>query len=200
LALKGYFPIAELKTMYQLDSRLQGHPDMTRLPGLDMSTGSLGQGLSIGLGIAEGARILKKDYRVYVVTGDGELDEGQIWEAALYAGAKKVDNLVAIVDVNRQQLDNVTDQILPLEPLADKWKSFGWHVVDIDGHNFDQILRAFDEAKATKLKPTVILARTVKGKGISFMEENLEWHGAAPNAEQLKTALAELDKELQPAE
>ena len=196
----GYFDKALFSSLRQLGSPLQGHPELGKLAGIEASTGSLGQGLSIGLGIAEGARILQKDFRVYVMTGDGELDEGQIWEAAMYAGAKKVDNLVAIVDVNRQQLDNTTDQILALEPLADKWRAFNWHVVDIDGHDFNQILKAFDEAKSTKNKPTVILARTVKGRGISFMEENLEWHGAAPNADQVKTAMEELAKELQPAE
>lgn len=200
LGESGYFSKDLFPTLRQLGSPLQGHPELGKLAGVEASTGSLGQGLSIGLGMAEGARITGKDYTTYVLTGDGELQEGQVWEAAMYAGAKHLDNLVCIVDVNRQQLDNTTDQILTLEPLADKWRAFKWHVIDIDGHDFRQIQQAFDEAKATKGKPTVILARTVKGRGVSFMEDNLEWHGAAPSAEQLKIALEELTKELQPAE
>lgn len=195
----GYFDKSLFGTLRQLGSPLQGHPELGKLPGAEASTGSLGQGLSIGLGHAEGARLQKQDFRVYVLTGDGELDEGQVWEAAMYAGARGVDNLVAIVDVNRQQLDNTTEKILTLEPLADKWAAFNWNVVAIDGHDFSQILAAFETAKATKGRPTVILAHTVKGKGISFMENNNEWHGAAPNAEQLKIALEELRKELEPA-
>lgn len=193
LGEQGYFDKALWGTLRQLGSPLQGHPELGKLPGAEASTGSLGQGLSIGLGAAEGARIQGKDFRVYVLTGDGELDEGQVWEAAMYAGARGVDNLVAIVDVNRQQLDGTTDQILTLEPLADKWRAFNWHVVTIDGHDFEQILAAYAEAKRTKGKPTAILAHTVKGKGVSFMENNLEWHGAAPSAEQLAAALLELD-------
>jgi transketolase len=200
LGESGYFSKDLFPTLRQLGSPLQGHPELGKLAGVEASTGSLGQGLSIGLGMAEGARITGKDYTTYVLTGDGELQEGQVWEAAMYAGAKHLDNLVCIVDVNRQQLDNTTDQILGLEPLADKWRAFKWHVIDIDGHDFRQIQQAFDEAKATKGKPTVILARTVKGRGVSFMEDNLEWHGAAPSAEQLKIALEELTKELQPSD
>lgn len=195
----GYFDKALFPTLRQLGSPLQGHPELGKLAGIEASTGSLGQGLSVGLGMAEGARITKSGARVYVLTGDGELDEGQVWEAAMYAGAKGIDNLVAIVDVNRQQLDDTTERILPLEPLADKWRSFNWHVVDIDGHDFDQILAAYAEAGKTKGKPTVILARTTKGRGVSFMEDNLEWHGAAPSAEQIKAACEELEKELTPA-
>lgn len=200
LGESGYFSKDLFPTLRQLGSPLQGHPELGKLAGVEASTGSLGQGLSIGLGMAEGARITGKDYTTYVLTGDGELQEGQVWEAAMYAGAKHLDNLVCIVDVNRQQLDNTTDQILGLEPLADKWRAFKWHVIDIDGHDFRQIQQAFDEAKATQGKPTVILARTVKGRGVSFMEDNLEWHGAAPSAEQLKIALEELTKELQPSD
>ena len=196
----GYFPKSLFPTLRQLGSPLQGHPELGKLPGVEASTGSLGQGLSIGVGMAEAARIQNQDFRTFVLTGDGELNEGQVWEAAMYAGAKHLDNLVCIVDVNRQQLDNTTDQIMPLEPLADKWRAFKWHVIDIDGHDFRQILQAFEEAKATKGKPTVILARTVKGRGVSFMENNLEWHGAAPSAEQVAIAMDELAKELQPAE
>ena len=195
----GYFDKALFPTLRQLGSPLQGHPELGKLAGIEASTGSLGQGLSVGLGMAEGARITKSGARVFVLTGDGELDEGQVWEAAMYAGAKGIDNLVAIVDVNRQQLDDTTDRILALEPLADKWRAFNWHVVDIDGHDFSRILAAFDEAGKTKGKPTVILARTTKGRGVSFMEDNLEWHGAAPSAEQIAAACAELEKELTPA-
>ncbi|MFN3429682.1 MAG: transketolase [Candidatus Sericytochromatia bacterium] len=200
LGESGYFSKDLFPTLRQLGSPLQGHPELGKLPGAEASTGSLGQGLSIGLGMAEGARITGKDFRTFVLTGDGELNEGQVWEAAMYAGAKKIDNLVCIVDVNRQQLDNTTDQIMTLEPLADKWRAFKWHVIDIDGHDFRQILQAFDEARSHKGSPVVILARTVKGRGVSFMEDNLEWHGAAPSAEQVKIALEELAKELQPAE
>lgn len=195
----GYFDKALFGTLRQLGSPLQGHPELGKLPGIEASTGSLGQGLSLGLGMAEGARIRKQASRVYVLTGDGELNEGQIWEAALYAGAHHLDNLVAIVDVNRQQLDDVTDRIIPLEPLADKWRAFHWHVIEIDGHDFSQILGAFQEAAATCNKPSVILARTVKGRGISFMENNLEWHGAAPSPDQVAAALEELRKELEPS-
>jgi transketolase len=192
----GYFSKDLFPTLRQLGSPLQGHPELGKLAGVEASTGSLGQGLSIGLGMAEGARITGKAFRTYVLTGDGELDEGQVWEAAMYAGAKKMDNLVAIVDVNRQQLDDTTDRILALEPLADKWRAFKWHVIDIDGHDFKAILSAFEEAAAHKGAPTVILARTTKGRGVSFMEDNLEWHGAAPSADQVAAAQAEFDREL----
>jgi transketolase len=191
----GYFSKDLFPTLRQLGSSLQGHPELGKLAGVEASTGSLGQGLSLGLGMAEGARINGNGARVFVLTGDGELDEGQVWEAALYAGAKKLDNVVAIVDVNGQQLDDTTEKILPLEPLADKWKAFGWHVIAIDGHDFDQILKAYHEAAQTRGMPTCILAQTIKGRGVSFMENNLEWHGVAPNAEQTAAALAELAKE-----
>lgn len=199
LGEQGYFDKALFSTLRQLGSPLQGHPELGKLPGVEASTGSLGQGLSIGVGMAEAARIAKRGTRVFVLTGDGELDEGQVWEAAMYAGSKHVENLVAIVDVNGQQLDNVTDKILALEPLADKWRSFNWNVVEINGHDFKQILDAFHQAEQTKGKPTVILAHTTKGKGVSFMENQLEWHGAAPNKEQTEKALAELREELTPA-
>lgn len=191
----GYFSKDLFPTLRQLGSPLQGHPELGKLAGVEASTGSLGQGLSLGLGMAEGARINGNGARVFVLTGDGELDEGQVWEAALYAGAKKLDNVVTIVDVNGQQLDDTTEKILSLEPLADKWKSFGWHVIEIDGHDFDQILKAYHEAATTKGMPTCILAHTIKGRGVSFMENNLEWHGSAPSAEQTAQALAELAKE-----
>lgn len=188
----GYFDRALFDTLRQLGSPLQGHPELGKLPGIEASTGSLGQGLSLGLGMAEGARLNGNGARVYVLMGDGELDEGQVWEAAMYAGAKKLDNVVAIVDVNCQQLDDSTEKILSLEPLGDKWRAFGWHVIDLDGHDCAQILAAYHAAAATKGRPTVLLAKTVKGRGVSFMENNNEWHGAAPNAEQTQQALAEL--------
>lgn len=192
MARTGYFPVEELKTLRQINSRIQGHPEVRKLPGIEASTGSLGQGLSIGLGIALGAKAQNKDYRTYVLTGDGELDEGQVWEAALYAGNHKLDNLVAIVDSNKQQLDGWVKDIMPLDPLADKWKSFKWEVIEIDGNDMHQVMNAFEKAKTIKGKPTVIIADTIKGKGVSFMENNLEFHGAAPNKEQLAQALKEL--------
>jgi transketolase len=194
----GYFDKGLFMTLRQLGSPLQGHPELGKLAGVEASTGSLGQGLSIGCGMAEAARMSKRPTRTFVLTGDGELDEGQVWEAAMYAGAKHLDNLVAIVDVNRMQLDNSTDKIMPLEPLADKWKAFNWHVIEIDGHDFVQILKGFKEAEATNGKPSVILAHTIKGKGVSFMENQNEWHGAAPNKEQTEKALAELAQGLTP--
>lgn len=188
----GYFDKALFPTLRRLGSPLQGHPELGKLAGVEASTGSLGQGLSIGLGAAEGLRIGGTDARVYVLMGDGELDEGQVWEAAMYAGARKVANLTAIVDVNGQQLDDSTERILSLEPLADKWRAFGWHVIELDGHDHAAILKAYAEAGAMRERPTVLLARTVKGKGVSFMEHNNDWHGAAPSREQADQALAEL--------
>ena len=192
MARTGFFEYEELKTLRQINSRIQGHPEVRRLPGIEASTGSLGQGLSIGAGIALSAKLLGKSYRTYVLTGDGELDEGQIWEAAMFCAHKKIDNLVAIVDSNKQQLDGWVKDIMSLEPLADKWKAFGWEVIEIDGHNLEEILMAFDKAKTIKGKPTVIIANTIKGKGVSFMENNLEFHGMAPTKEQLEQALKEL--------
>lgn len=192
MARTGYFPLEELKTLRRIDSRIQGHPEVRKLPGIEASTGSLGQGLSIGIGLALGAKLQGKTFRSFVLMGDGEINEGQVWEAALYAGNKKLDNLVAIVDVNRQQLDGWVKDIMPLDPLADKWKAFGWEVLEIDGHNMEEIVATFQKAETIKGKPTVILANTTKGKGVSFMENNLEFHGAAPNKEQLEQALKEL--------
>ena len=192
MARTGYFPMEELKTLRQINSRIQGHPEVRKLPGIEASTGSLGQGLSIGIGLAQGAKVQGKNYRTYVLTGDGELDEGQIWESALYCGHKGVDNLVAIVDSNKQQLDGWVKDIMPLESLSDKWKAFNWEVIEIDGHDMNQILDAFKKAESIKGKPTVIIANTIKGKGVSFMENNLEFHGAAPNEKQLAEALKEL--------
>ncbi len=196
LAQSGYFPKDWLLSLRKLSSPLQGHPEKGRLPGVEASTGSLGQGVSIGAGMALAAQIDRKSdgkpYRVYVLMGDGEADEGQIWEAALFCGFKKIDNLTLILDANGQQLDSWTKEILDTEPLPEKWRAFGWHAIEIDGHDISAILRAFDEAKRTVGKPTIIIARTVKGKGVSFMENNIEFHGIAPTAEQVAAALAEL--------
>lgn len=192
MARTGYFPLEELKTLRKIDSRIQGHPEVRKLPGIEASTGSLGQGLSIGIGLALGAKQQGKNYRTYVLMGDGEINEGQVWESALYCGTKGVDNLVAIIDCNKQQLDGWVKDIMPLDPLNDKWKSFGWEVIEIDGHDMNQILDAFQKAETVKGKPTVIIASTIKGKGVSFMENNLEFHGAAPTKDQYEQAMKEL--------
>ena len=193
LAECGYFPTEELSTLRKLDSRLQGHTDRTLTPGVEMSAGSLGQGLSFAIGIALAARLDARDYRVYVLLGDGECDEGQIWEAAMASAHFKVDNLTAIVDHNEQQLDGWNREIMNLEPLADKWRAFGWHVLNINGHDIKQILQAAEKAKAMKGKPTVIIAHTIKGKGVSFMENNIDFHGKAPTSEEAERALKELE-------
>ncbi|HEX77186.1 MAG TPA: transketolase [Dehalococcoidia bacterium] len=193
LAEAGYFPVAELPTLRKMDSRLQGHTDRTITPGVEMSAGSLGQGLSFSIGVALAGRLDSKDYRVYVLLGDGECDEGQVWEAAISAAHFKLDNLTAIVDHNKQQLDGWCSDIMNLEPLAEKWRAFGWQAIEVDGHSIPQILSAAEQARATKGKPTVIIAHTIKGKGVSFMENNLEFHGRAPNAEELAQALKELE-------
>lgn len=192
LAEAGYFPIDWLCTLRQIGSKLQGHPDMRKTPGVEASTGSEGQGLSMGIGMALAAKLDRKQHRIYVMLGDGELDCGQIWEAAMSASFFKVDNLVAIVDRNKLQLDGPTEQIMSIEPLPDKWKAFGWHVIEINGHDFKEILKAFEEAKGIKGKPTVIIAHTVKGKGVSFMEGAVGFHGKAPNKEQYDQAMREL--------
>ncbi len=192
LARCGYFPMDWLKTLRKMGSPLQGHPEKGRLPGVEASTGSLGQGVSLGAGMALAGRLDHKGYRVYVLMGDGESNEGQIWEAAAFAAHYQLDHLTVILDCNRQQLDGWTKEILNTEPLADKWRAFKWHVVDIDGHDMSQILDAFEEAKQTKGQPTLILARTTKGKGVSFMENNIEFHGMAPTSDQLQIALKEL--------
>jgi transketolase len=192
LAESGYLPVEELSTLRKLNSRLQGHTDRITTPGVEMSTGSLGQGLSFGIGIALAARLDTQDFRVYVLLGDGECDEGQVWEAAMAAAHFRVDNLVAIVDHNKQQIDGWNREVMNLEPLAEKWRSFGWYVIEVDGHDFNQILAAFEQAKQVKGKPTVIIAHTVKGKGVSFMENNLEFHGRAPTLEEAERALEEL--------
>lgn len=192
MAQCGYTPIDELNSLRKLGSIYQGHPDVRFIPALEASTGSLGQGLSLGIGMALAARLNHSPSRTYVVLGDGECQEGQIWEAAMFAGKNAVDNLVCIVDYNHIQLDGFTKDILDLEPFTDKWKSFNWHVIKVDGHDIASLQKAYTEAAATKGLPTVIIANTVKGKGVSFMENNPKFHGAAPSAEEAKQALQEL--------
>ena len=192
LAECGYFPVEALDTLRKLDSILQGHADRTHTPGVEMSSGSLGQGLSFALGTALAGRLDRKDYRVYALLSDGECEEGQIWEAAMAAGHYKPDNLTAIVDNNGIQLSGFNKDIMNVEPLVDKFKAFGWNTLEIDGHDINQVLDALDKAGTHKGQPTVIIAHTVKGKGVSFMENNVDFHGKAPNAEQLETALKEL--------
>ncbi len=192
LAEKGFFPREELMTFRKIDSRLQGHPSKKSLPGVEMSTGSLGQGLSAANGIAMAGKMDKLDYRVYAVIGDGEIQEGMIWEAAMAAGHYKLDNLTAFLDYNGLQIDGPVDDVLNPAPVDDKFRAFGWHVIIIDGHDMNQIDDAIQEAKQTKDKPTMIIAKTVKGKGVSYMENQVGWHGTAPNADQLKQALEEL--------
>jgi len=192
LAESGYLPVAELATLRKLDSRLQGHTDRNLTPGVEMSSGSLGQGLSFSIGVALAAKLDHRDYKTYVLLSDGECDEGQTWEAAMSAAQFKLDSLTAIVDCNRIQLSGWTQDIMNLEPFAQKWQAFGWHTVDIDGHDFAQILAAFQEAGKIKTKPTVIIAHTIKGKGVSFMENNVAFHGKAPTPEEAERALKEL--------
>ena len=193
LALRGYFPQEELGTLRAINSRLQGHPDMRKTPGLDATTGSLGQGLSLGVGMALAAKIGGKGYRVYVLMGDGETNEGQIWEAAACAAKYGLSNLVGIVDENGLQNDGPTDAIMPMQPLAEKWRAFGWNVLEIDGHDMEQIVTALEQAnESNQGKPTAIIAKTVKGKGVSFMENVVEWHSGAPTDAQLEQALDEI--------
>jgi transketolase len=192
LAESGYFPIEELSTLRKLNSRLQGHPSKTKLPGVEMSTGSLGQGLSVANGMALAAKLDRKTYRIYCICGDGEMQSGQIWEAAMLGAHFELDNVTAFVDRNMLQIDGPTEKIMSVEPLAEKWKAFGWHVIEIDGHDMRQILDACDRAKETRGKPTVVIAHTVKGKGVSFMENALSFHGKPPNEEEMKKALKEL--------
>lgn len=195
LAEKGFFPVEELQTLRKIGSRLQGHPSMKHVPGVDMSTGSLGQGLSAANGMALAARLDGRSYRVHVVLGDGEIQEGQVWEAAMAAAHYKLDNVVAFLDHNGLQIDGPTSEVMSPEPVTDKWRAFGWHVEEIDGHNLSQILSALTKAREVKGKPTMIVANTVKGKGVSFMESQVNWHGNAPNAEQTSQALCELGGE-----
>ena len=192
LALKGYFPVEDLKTLRKSDSYLQGHPNMDKVPGIDMSTGSLGQGISVAVGMALGGKLDKADYRVYAILGDGEIEEGQVWEAAMLAGNKGLDNLVAIVDNNNLQIDGTMEEVNSPYPIPDKFRAFNWNTVEIDGHDFDQIEDAFAKAKQCTGKPTAIIMKTIKGKGVSFMENAVGWHGSAPNTEQYEQAMEEL--------
>ena len=192
LALAGFFPEEDLKLFRSIEGHMSGHPDMVHVKGVDMSTGSLGQGLACAGGMALAGKIDNKDYRVYALMGDGEIEEGEIWEAAMAAHKYKLDNLCGIVDVNGLQIDGATADVMPSEPLNAKFAAFGWHVIKADGHDFESLRAAFAEAAATKGVPSVILAKTTKGKGVSFMENNAGWHGKAPNAEQYEQARAEL--------
>ena len=192
LALKGFFSSDELKKLRQVDSFLQGHPDMKGTPGVDMSTGSLGLGISTACGMALAAKIDGKDYRTYTIVGDGESEEGQVWEAAMFAAHYKLDNLCVIIDWNGLQIDGTVEEVMNPTPHDKKLEAFGFHVISIDGHDFDQIEAALNEARATKGKPTAIIAKTVKGKGVSYMEDQVGWHGSAPNDEQYEKAVAEI--------
>jgi len=192
LAECDYFPVEQLTTLRQLDSCLQGHTDCTLLAGVEMSAGSLGQGLSFGIGVALAGRLDSLEYRVYVLLGDGECDEGQVWEAAMAAAHYKLDNLVAIVDNNGLQIDGWNRDVMNLDPFAKKWEAFGWHVIEVNGHDFTQLIDALEKAKHVKGKPTVIIAHTIKGKGVSFMENNVEFHGKAPTPAEMEKALKEL--------
>ena len=192
LAERGFFPKEDLTTLRHTGSYLQGHPDMKHIPGVDMSSGSLGQGLSVAVGMAAAGKFDKKDYRVYSLTGDGEIQEGQIWEAAMWAGFKKLDNLCVIVDNNNLQIDGKVSDVCSPYPIDEKFKAFNFHTIVIDGNDFDQIRAAFEEARNTKGQPTAIIAKTVKGKGVSFMEDNAGWHGKAPSEEEYNNAVIEL--------
>lgn len=193
LAEKGYFSKELLSTFRKYGSTLQGHPDMRKVPGIDMSTGSLGQGLSVANGMALSARISGENYRTYVIMGDGEIQEGQVWEAAMTSAHYKIDSLCVILDNNNLQIDGNCDEIMGIEPLDKKWEAFGWNVIKIDGHDYESINRGLQEAKACKGKPTILIANTIKGKGVSFMENVCGFHGVAPNADETVKALAELD-------
>ena len=195
LAQRGYFPVEDLKTLRHLGSYLQGHPDMKHIPGVDMSSGSLGQGISAAAGMALSAKLSGDSYRVYTLLGDGEIQEGQVWEASMFAGHRKLDNLVVMVDNNGLQIDGKIEDVCSPYPIGDKFKAFNFHVIEnVDAHDFDAIRAAFEEAKATKGMPTAIIFKSVKGKGVSFMENNAGWHGKAPNDEEYETAMAELEK------
>ncbi len=194
LAQKGFFPVEDLTTLRKTGSYLQGHPDMKHIPGVDMSSGSLGQGISAAVGMAISAKLSGDTYRVYTLLGDGEIQEGQVWEAAMLAAHRKLDNLVVIVDNNNLQIDGEITEVNSPYPIDKKFEAFNFHVIDIDGHNFDEIAAAFKEARETKGQPTAIIAKTVKGKGVSFMENQVSWHGSAPNDEQYAAAMEELEK------
>ncbi|MEE0409424.1 MAG: transketolase [Clostridia bacterium] len=193
LAERGFFPVEDVATLRKIDSYLQGHPDMKNIPGVDMSTGSLGQGVSVAGGMALSAKIDKKDYRVYAILGDGELEEGQVWEQAMFAPHYKLDNLTIFVDFNGLQIDGDITKVMNPTPIDKKFEAFGWNVIVCDAHNFDELLDAINKAKACKGKPTAVIMKSVKGKNVSFMENNAAWHGSAPNEEQYNQAIAELD-------
>ena len=192
MAEAGYFPVEELKTLRKLGSRLQGHPSMKKLPGIEISTGSLGQGISAAVGMALAGKMDNSSSRVYTLLGDGEVQEGMVWEAAMAAAHYKLDNLCAVLDNNGLQIDGRNEDVMGVQPLDEKFRAFGWNVICIDGHDMDQILDAFSKAKACKGKPSIIIAKTVKGKGVSFMEDQAGWHGKAPSKEQAEQAMAEL--------
>ena len=194
LALKGYFPVEDCKLFRSIKDHYSGHPDMKHVPGVDMSTGSLGQGISAAVGMALAGKMDDRNYRVYAILGDGEIEEGQIWEAAMFAGFRKLDNLCVIVDNNNLQIDGPIDEVCSPYPIDKKFESFHFHVINIDGNDFDEIKRAFDEARATKGMPTAIIAHTVKGKGVSYMENSVGWHGKAPNDEEYAVAMEDLRK------
>ena len=194
LANRGFFPVEDLTTLRKVGSYLQGHPDMKNIPGVDMSSGSLGQGISTAVGMAISAKLSNEDYRVYTLLGDGEIQEGQVWEAAMLAGHRKLDNLVVIVDNNNLQIDGAISEVNSPYPIDKKFEAFNFHVINVDGHDFDALRAAFKEAKETKGMPTAIVAKTVKGKGVSFMEDKASWHGVAPNDEQFAIAMEELEK------
>ncbi|MBQ7990278.1 MAG: transketolase [Oscillospiraceae bacterium] len=196
LAQKGYFPVDELKTLRHIGARLQGHPDMKYIPGVDMSTGSLGQGISAACGMALSAKKFGDDYKVYAITGDGELEEGQVWEAAMFAAHYKLDNLVVIVDNNGLQIDGRITEVMSPMPITDKFEAFGWKVLTMDAHDFDDIEKTFAEAAKTDGRPTVIVQKSIKGKGVSYMEDQVGWHGTAPNKEQYDQAMSELNAQL----
>ena len=192
LAHRGYFSTDLIPTLRHVGSILQGHPDMKHIPGVDMSSGSLGQGISAAVGMALGAKLSEENWRVFTILGDGEIQEGQVWEAAMFAAAKGLDNLVAVIDNNNLQIDGTVEEVNSPYPIPEKFAAFGWHVIEIDAHDFDQIEAAFAEARAVEGKPTAIIQKSVKGKGVSFMENQCNWHGSAPNAEQYDIAMAEL--------
>ena len=195
LATRGFFPVEDLTTLRHVGSYLQGHPDMKHIPGVDMSSGSLGQGISAAVGMAISAKLSGEDYRVYTLLGDGEIQEGQVWEASMLAGHRHLDNLVVIVDNNGLQIDGKIEDVNSPYPIDKKFEAFNFHVINVDGHDFDALDAAFKEARMTKGQPTAIIAKTVKGKGVSFMENKASWHGVAPNAEQYEAAMEELEKE-----
>ena len=200
LALRGFFPVEDLQLLRSIKAHLSGHPDMKHVPGVDMSTGSLGQGLSTAVGMALAAKLQNKDYRTYAICGDGEIAEGQIWEAMMAAAKWHLDNLCIFIDVNGLQIDGATKDVMPTEPIDKKVEAFNWHVIKIDGHNIDQILAALSEARSVKGQPTAILMSTLKGKGVSFMENQAGWHGKAPNAEEFAIAKAELETKIKELE